>query len=102
MYEDHRMVAPVALSSVTKMSCGPLMADWKALKVGKSADWVVPPTYAFPAASTASPRATSTPDPPRYVENTSPVPPGLSLVRNASWLPPSVWSLAPAVVGKLE
>src|SRR5262245_49210552 len=36
--------------------------------VGKSVDPAPPETYAFPAASTASPAPVSKPDPPRYVE----------------------------------
>src|SRR3954470_22288525 len=70
--------------------------------VGKFEDFVVPVTYALPAASTASRRASSRLLPPTNVEYTSPEPAALSLVTKTSlkFEVAPVRSKAPVVVGK--
>jgi hypothetical protein len=71
---------------------------------GKLLDVVLPLVTAFPRESTAIPKAWSSPEPPRYVEYTKPVPVEFNLVANESrfelTLPPwKVFWYAFAVVG---
>src|SRR6202022_2880171 len=87
---------------------GPNCAGCNALiVVGKPAD-VLPVMYALPKASAAIAAATSSPVPPRYVENRRAEPAAFSLVTKASrhgmvWQvpPPKTGWNALAVVGKL-
>src|SRR3954471_19511810 len=62
----------------------PRSCAWRARRVGKSGDRVVPVTYAAPARSTATPPLVSPFVPPRYVEYASSRPLVESCATNAS------------------
>src|SRR5581483_6690616 len=84
-------VVPAAFRQATMASPLPPAFFWRGLTTGGSTESVLPATHALPAESTATARATSIPEPPRYVEYIN-VPEGLSFVRKASCAPP--WNVA--------
>src|SRR5438552_1925059 len=82
-----------------------LSVEYAPAVVAKFVELVLPTRYALPEGSTATPRASSSPVPPRYVEYTSAEPAAFSFATNASRQLPSaallhVRRMAPPVVGK--
>src|ERR1044072_9048241 len=91
---------PVGLSLVMKASPPPPFVVWKAFVTGKSLMYVLPVTYALPAASTAMllPRSLSMGSPvlpPRYVRYERLVPEASSLATKASLEPRRIVWKAP-------
>ena len=88
MYVENSMPDPSDLILVIKKSDPPLLSDWNGFSVGKSSEFVNPPTIIESLTSTTTLSAISSPVPPKKVKNLISWPSGDNLTTNAS-IPPA-------------